>query len=295
MTENKYQVVCFGEVLWDILPSGAEPGGAPMNVAYHLHRQQKKPALITKIGDDAQGRELLDLFNSKGLSTEFFETDKHYETGKVYATQDDKGDMTYDIVKPVAWDYIQWQDTYSSLMQNATYFVYGSLAAREKQSRETLFRLLSVAPKKVFDINLRAPHYDKSLLLDLLNQADLLKMNEDELAYVSPWFTTHKKLEDQMKEISEKLNLSLFVVTKGGKGATLHMNDEIVSHPGFQVEVVDTVGSGDAFLSAVLSSLIDGAGAEATLKNASRLGSFVATKRGAMPAYEIAGLKEFYK
>lgn len=290
---NNFEVVCFGEVLWDILPSGAEPGGAPMNVAYHLHRQHKKTALITRIGEDAEGKKLLDLFKSKAISTEHFQIDKSNDTGKVYATRDDKGDMTYDIVKPSAWDFIQWEDAFEKLLSNAKYFVFGSLAARHEPSRQTLYQLLEAAPQKVFDINLRAPHYDKNVLVELLNKADLLKMNEEELAFVAPWFSTHNNMEDQMKVITDKLNLSMFVVTKGKHGALLYKDGAFVTHPGIQVQVADTVGSGDAFLAAVLANSIDNMPAATILERAIQLGSFVATKRGAMPMYDISEVSEF--
>ncbi len=287
------EIICFGEVLWDILPAGAVAGGAPMNVAYHLHQQKKYPALITKIGDDAEGKRLLDLFHKKVISTAYFQIDDKYETGKVFAKQDSKGDMTYDIISPVAWDFIDWQDRFGDLMNQAKYFVYGSLAARNEHSRKTLFRLLELAPQKVLDINLRTPHFQKNNLLDLMNKADLLKMNLEELDLVSGWFSQHTTVEDKMKAMIEKLGLSIFVVTKAGDGATLYMNEQFYNHPGFKVKVADTVGSGDAFLAALLVSIIDKVSPEKALEFASQLGSFIATQTGGMPDYH--GYKYFKK
>jgi fructokinase len=287
MENTKPEVVCFGEVLWDILPTGPVAGGAPMNVAYHLHQQKKQPALITKIGDDAEGKALLELFQRKDISTEYFATDAKYETGKVYAKQDTKGDMSYDIVNPVAWDFIDWQDRFNELLAGAEYFVYGSLASRNYHSRSTLFKLLEIAPKKVLDINLRAPYYEKNNLLKLIDKADLLKMNLEELELVAGWFSRHRTTEDKMKAIIEKSGLSVFVVTKAGDGATLYMNEQFYSHPGFKVKVADTVGSGDAFLAGILASMMDKASPEKALDYASRLGSFIATQNGGMPDYEL--------
>jgi fructokinase len=158
---NDHKVVCFGEVLWDILPSGAVPGGAPMNVAYHLHKQQKNPALITSIGIDEKGEQLVKIFSDYGICTDFFQVDYEHETGKVFAEPNEHNEVVYEIVKPVAWDYIKWEDDFENLVSNANYFVFGSLASRNNVSKKTLFQLLEYAENKVLDINLRAPHVNR--------------------------------------------------------------------------------------------------------------------------------------
>jgi fructokinase len=288
MTENKnHQIVCFGEVLWDILPQGAEPGGAPMNVAYHAYKQGKNPALVTKIGVDDEGKKLLDIFNRFGVCTDYFQIDYDNQTGKVFAEPNEHNEVIYDIVKPVAWDFINYTDELTTLTENAGYFVFGSLAARSKTSRETLFRLLDVAKNKVLDINLRAPHYDKRIVKALLEKADFVKMNLAELELITGWFSKYTNMKDRMRNLKDQFNIQNLVVTMGGDGALLSMNDEIIKHAGFKVEVTDTVGSGDAFLAGLLSKFIDGATPEASLDFASRMGAFIATQRGACPEYSI--------
>jgi len=290
----KYDVICFGEVLWDILPTAAVPGGAPMNVAYHLHQQKKHPALITKIGNDGEGKKLAAIFSDKGVDTRYFQVDGKYETGKVYAKQDEQKDMTYDIVQPVAWDYIEWEDSFEALMKNAEYFVFGSLAARNNVSRETLFRLLEIAPKKVLDINLRAPHFNKKIVEQLLQKADLLKMNLEELELISSWFADYKTTEDRIKFITTNFEIPDMVVTMGGNGSLLYMNGSFIHHKGFKVAVTDTVGSGDAFLAGLLSSLMDNVAPKEALDFANRLGAYIATRVGACPDYDlqdVIGLK----
>ncbi|RYZ46247.1 MAG: carbohydrate kinase, partial [Sphingobacteriales bacterium] len=155
ITEKKYPVVCFGEVLWDILPTGKEPGGAPVNVAYHLQQHKKRPAVITAIGNDEEGRQLRSIFEERGIDTSGFTVDPHHETGKVYATADADHNMRYDIVQPVAWDFIPLVRESQQLVADADCFVYGSLAARSSTSRNTLMQLLEAANTTVFDINLR--------------------------------------------------------------------------------------------------------------------------------------------
>jgi len=290
--KNTHKVVCFGEVLWDILPSGAVPGGAPMNVAYHLQKLNKNPALITRIGIDDKGQQLMNIFSGHGVCTDFFQVDGKYQTGKVFANPNEYNEVVYDIVKPVAWDFIAWDDSLPDLVANAGYFVYGSLAARSKVSKDTLFRLLEMAKNKVLDINLRAPHYNRRIVEQLLRKADIMKMNLAELELITGWFSNYTSIEDRLKSIGDKFRLSNLVVTMGGDGALLLMNGEITKHPGFKVAVVDTVGSGDAFIAGLLSQLLDSAGNEATLEFASGLGAFIATQRGACPEYDIKEVKE---
>lgn len=269
------------------------PGGAPMNVAYHLHKQNIKTAVITKVGRDEEGKKLLDIFSKKGIDTQYFQVDATYETGKVYARQDGRKDMTYEIVFPIAWDFIEWEDRFDQIVQNAAYFVYGSLAARSKGSAATLFSLLEIAPKKVLDINLRAPHYKKELLEQLLHKADLLKMNFEELGYVSDWFANYVSTEDQVKKISEKYHIPKMVITKGKDGALLYRGGDFFHHDGYTVNVADTVGSGDAFLSGILAGFLHQSSTAETLEWASRLGAYIATQTGACPQYEPSEVKTF--
>lgn len=289
---NNHKVVCFGEVLWDILPSGAVPGGAPMNVAYHLQKLNKNPALITRIGIDDKGQQLMKIFSDQDVCTDFFQVDNKYETGKVFANPNEYNEVVYDIVKPVAWDFIGWDDAFTELVSNAEFFVFGSLAARNKVSKDTLFKLLETAKNKVLDINLRAPHYSRRIVEQLLRKANFVKMNLAELELITGWFSNYTSIEDRLQSIADKFKLSNMVVTMGGNGALLLMNGEITKHHGFKIVVVDTVGSGDAFLAGLLSQLLDNAGSEASLEFASGLGAFIATHTGACPGYEVEEIKE---
>ena len=286
-TVQKHQVVCFGEVLWDIFPSGAVPGGAPMNVAYHLHKQNKNPALITKIGIDDEGKELMNIFSEKGICTDFFQIDDINETGKVFARPNADNEVTYDIVQPVAWDYIQWEDAFKPLVEEADFFVFGSLAARNAISKSTLFSLLEIAKNKVLDINLRPPHFTRPVVVELLQKADFVKMNIAELELITGWFSNYNNTEDRLKWVRDKFKITNMVVTMGGDGAILYMNDEIIFHDGFKVDVVDTVGSGDAFLAGMLARLLDNSSASDALDFACSLGAFIATQRGACPEYQL--------
>jgi len=288
---KNHKVVCFGEVLWDILPSGPVPGGAPMNVTYHLHKQQKNPALITRIGLDDKGKELLNIFSNYGVCTDYFQVDYDHETGKVFAEPNEHNEVVYDIVMPVAWDFIQWEDGFEDLISNAEYFVFGSLSARNAVSKNTLLKGLEIAKNKVLDINLRAPHFNRRIVEELLSKADFLKINLAELELITGWFSKYKNIEDRVKSINDKFNISNIVVTMGGDGAILFLNGKVYRHSGYKVQVTDTVGSGDAFLAGLLTKLLDKASPEDALAFASGIGAFIATQRGACPQYTNADIE----
>jgi fructokinase len=287
MTENKlnHPVVCFGETLWDILPDAKLPGGAPMNVAYHLNQLGKNPAVISRVGCDDLGKELLDVLKEKNINISFFQFDKTRGTGKVYAELKENNEVVYDIVKPSAWDYIQWRNEFEALIKSAEYFVFGSLVTRNRTSRNTLFSCIEAAQQKVLDINLRPPHFNKKTVEELLTKADVLKLNLAELHLITGWFNDYESDEDRMKLLKDRFHLNIIIVTKGADGAILNIGSEFYHHPGYIVQVADTVGSGDAFLAATISKLIDRAPPKETLDFASRLGAFIASRHGACPQY----------
>lgn len=289
------KVVCFGEVLWDILPTGPVPGGAPMNVTYHLQKEGLGPLLITSVGNDKEGDELKALFQSHEVSTRLFQCDDDHETGKVYAYPNKQNEVVYDIVQPVAWDFIEWQKEHHELVAQAHYFVFGSLAARSEVSRKTLFGLLESAPYGVLDINLRPPHYNHQLVAELLHKASFLKMNEAELDLISTWSGTLINTEDKVRALADVFDISTIVVTMGEKGALLFIDGTVYRHEGFKVKVTDTVGSGDAFLAGLLSKLSAGTRPGPALQYANALGALIATKRGACPDYTAVEINAVIK
>jgi len=290
--ELQHPVVCFGETLWDILPGEKLPGGAPMNVAYHLNQLGKNPAVISRIGCDDPGKELIQILEAKNINTQFIQFDNKNCTGKVYAEFKENNEVHYEIAKPVAWDYIQWQDAFTSLIEEAEYFVFGSLVARSKHSKNTLLKCVEAARTKVLDINLRPPHYNKKTVEELLIKADVLKLNLAELHLITGWFNDYESDEDRISLLKEKFELDVIIVTKGGDGAILNIGSQFYHHSGYTVEVADTVGSGDAFLAATISKLIDRAPPEETLDFASRLGAYIASCKGACPHYSMSAINQ---
>ncbi len=289
---SQNEVVCFGEVLWDILPTGLLPGGAPTNVAYHLKKLGTNPALISKIGTDNHGENLVNILSNHGIETEYLQVDFQYPTGLVYVNVSDRQEVTYDIVHPSSWDFIEWNDEFTDLLTKAKFFVYGSLTSRSKTSSKTLCQLLELAETNVLDINIRKPHYNQRNLEYLLQKADMLKMNETELALVSSWFRKAESLEEQIKIVQDAFNIQTVIVTLGADGAMVNDNGTVYRNKGFKVQVADTIGSGDSFLAGFIHQLLNGASPKDALDFASGVGAFVATRSGGCPEYSIEQVNE---
>lgn len=281
----QHLVTCFGEILWDILPSVELPGGAPMNVAYHLKKLGTRPALITRIGRDDYGARLRSMLSQNGLSTDYLQVDEVHATGLVYAKPDERNEVLYDIVFPSAWDFIEWKDELNHLLKESSCFIYGSLAARNDVSRNTLHQLLEEAGLRVLDINLRPPHFNQAELEYLLKKADILKMNSAELELVAGWYSQIDNIEGRMSIIEERFQTNTIIVTLGGDGALVKENGTTHRNPGFKVDVADTIGSGDAFLAGFIHNKLSGASAEVALEFASAMGAFIASQTGACPVY----------
>ena len=290
--KSNHSVVCYGEVLWDILPTVSLPGGAPMNVAYHLKMLGSNPALITKIGTDENGKNLKSILEESEVDTSRFQVDQMHPTGIVIAKACHNHEVTYDIVQPVAWDFIEWDNSFPSLLAEAKYFVCGSLASRNKVSRDTLFALLDLAKTKVVDINLRPPHYHRANLEHLMIKADILKLNLAELELIADWYSTLPDIESRIKLIQDRFKINTLVVTMGGDGAIALHNGEIYKHTGYEVKVADTIGSGDAFLAGFINQLLHLSSIKTALEFACGMGALVAGYSGACPKYQVSEIKE---
>ncbi|QIL37982.1 carbohydrate kinase [Pedobacter sp. HDW13] len=219
MSKNK-SIVCFGEILWDNLPTGSKrPGGAPMNVAYHLHKLGLTSYLISSIGNDEPGAELLGFLDSIGVEKEWVQINRERQTSQVVAKINAEHEVSYDIVAPVAWDYIRNESGLEELVKKSDGFVFGSLCSRNEVSRATLLNLLDNASYKVFDVNLRAPHYTPELITGLLKKADMVKINAAELSLIAQWNNIDPSRElDCVEAIFEKFGMSEILITKGRMG-----------------------------------------------------------------------------
>lgn len=280
-------------MLWDMLPTGKQPGGAPMNVAIHLKNFGLNPAFISRVGDDDLGIELMDYLNDQSFNTRHIQTGKTHLTGVVKVNLTDKTEVTYKIVQPVAWDYIQLTAENQQVVKESDVFVYGTLSVRSQQSRDTLFELLKIANLKVFDVNIRPPHLDRETTEYLLQQADIVKVNQHELAIVCDWFGIQPDVETQMKFLYERFNLKLVCVTLGAEGAVVLSKDGFHIQAGYKVQVEDTIGSGDSFLAMFLKECISGSSIPSALKKACAVGALVASHSGATPEISESELDHF--
>jgi fructokinase len=279
-------IICFGEVLWDMLPGGAQPGGAPMNVAIHLKRQAINPWLVSKIGQDDNGIHLKKFLADAGLNLQYLQTDPNLPTSQVLVHLDASKNATYDIISPVAWDNIQWSENLEKLAPEAGMVIFGTLAARNKITRITLFQLLaSTSAIRVLDVNLRPPFNNNELVDEMLNKADFIKMNNEELVQISRWNGFTGSEYKLIESLAERYNCPKVCITHGEKGAAFFADGFIVEHPGFKVNAVDTVGAGDAFLAGLLAKLADGRNPDEALAYACATGAFVASRQGAVPEY----------
>ncbi|PWV51973.1 carbohydrate kinase [Chitinophaga sp. S165] len=294
---TNYNIVSLGEILWDILPEQELPGGAPLNVAYHLHKQSQQVVLVSRTGSDEHGQRLLDIMQERGLSADLIQRDTMYDTGKVYARMDEKLDMQYDIVYPVAWDHIGWDTALENVFRSndLQYLVYGSLMARNSVSRNTLEKALQSKARKVLDINLRAPYYSKETLEWLLFSCDLLKLNIGELELISSWYGSYATNEERVLALSVRFNITTVIVTLGSMGCMGYVDEQFYYQEGQPVKVADTIGSGDAFLAGFLTSQIRGCTPAYSLAYANALGALVASKPGGCPDYHPKEITDMIK
>ena len=285
MHKESPKIVCFGEVLWDILPSGKVVGGAPMNVAYHANQLGIPTQMISKIGRDLLGENIIYFLNNKRMDTTLVQIDDTFPTGIVNVVLDASDSPSYDIVEPAAWDYIHLDLMNKSAVKNADAFVFGSLSTRNETSRNALLELLNLARLKVFDVNLRTPYYNESLIMQLLNLADIVKMNDEELEIIGKWMGIKETEVNTAIEIKKQFNWKQLIVTRGAKGAWLFNKNGKISISGISIQVQDTIGSGDSFLAAFLSKFLQNVSLEKCLQFASLTGAYVATQKGGTPEF----------
>lgn len=246
-------IICIGEFLWDMLPTGRQPGGAPFHVAAYLRQLGQAVQLASRVGDDELGKELLTAMASHGLDSQLVQHSASHLTGMVKVNLS-QGRKIYKVVEPVAWDYFQHTDQLRAAVASSRMLVYGSLAARSPTSRETLYRLLQVAPFKVFDVKLRPPHYSRTVVKYLLRQADLVKLNEQELVEIMSWLGQPATETTALPWLAAHFKLQAICLTKGANGATLWYNNQLMQQPAFSVAAPNTLGTSDAFLAALLAA-----------------------------------------
>ena len=280
----KNKVLCFGEVLWDAFGDEKKAGGAPMNVARHLVQQHVNVSFTSRVGNDASGNELVEFLKNGGLYSNLIQRDNTLPTCEVTVELDEKSQATYIIPRPVSWDNIQLDNNLIDAAKSASIVVFGSLACREKTTHDTLLNLLDETDAtKIFDVNLRHPHYTLATIETLAARANVIKMNEEEADLLIGG--SNGDLKGKITEFQKKYHTKTICVTRGEHGAIIWHDYEFFEHPGFTVDVADTVGAGDAFLATFIAGLIANNPIPKILLNSCAIGAYVTSQRGANPVY----------
>lgn len=282
-------MVGFGEVLWDIFPDGRRLGGAPFNFVFHGRALGLDSAPVTRVGDDDLGREILRRAEEGGVPTAGVQRDDRHPTGTVRVELDGAGSPTFTIERDVAWDWIEYDAAAADLARAADWICFGTLAQRAETSRETLNRVLADAPAgacRLCDLNLRAPHDDPDVVEASLSRCDVLKLNDDEAAWIGKRWEWPRDAAEVCARLRDAYGIDQVYVTLGAEGCLASAAGGEFHVPGERVDVVDTVGAGDAFAAGLVARLADGAGPAGAARFANRLGAFVAACRGATPSIE---------
>ena len=283
------EILCVGEVLWDALPAGLFLGGVPFNVACHLRAAGVPAALVSRVGPDLLGEEVRRRLAWYGVNADLLQADPALPTGFVRVSLDEAGVATYEIVAPAAWDAIEATGALRARAAEARLIVFGSLAQRSAVTRATIEGLWDAGPPLAFDVSLRPPHDDREVVRRSLERADVVKLTEAELGRLAEWFRLKGEgIRERVEGLAGRFRCETVCVTRGPQGAALWRDGRWTEHPGYEVEVRDTVGSGDAFLAILLAGLLKGADDRALLRDASLMGAYVATQSGAVPADQPA-------
>lgn len=282
------KVICWGEVLWDCLPRGLFLGGAPFSVAYHLRQLGHHPLMLTAVGDDFLGDEVIERAQNFGLDTSLIFR-RPERTGAVKVRLDDRKNATYEFISPVAWDHIPKPENLAELLRESKALVHGSLALRSPSNEALLEEMLQNFDGHVcFDVNLRPPYDDIEKVLRFAQKSSLIKLNDDEL-YQLTGLPSNTALRTAVQKLAEKTGVSRICVTLGGEGAALLMDDLWLEKKAPAITVKDTVGAGDAFMGAFVAGWLksnDTPSWPHILDKALALGAFVASADGAQPQYE---------
>lgn len=283
-------VLSIGEVLWDVFPDRRLLGGAPFNVACHVRAFGIPSAMVSRVGNDDPGREILERARQAGVLTDAIQVDDRLPTGQVLVRLDPAGVPEFRILAPSAWDAIQPDPVALRYARQAKAVVFGSLAQRREPSRSTIRQLLNTPALKVFDVNLRPPFDQRQVVEYLLYRSNVVKLNDAEMGVLGEWFELEGDLPERMRRMACCFGLRTVCVTRGAAGAVLWHEGTLTEHPGYRVEVVDTVGSGDAFLAGLLFGLLQGMAPAETLALANAAGAYVAGRPGATPTLDLEAI-----
>ena len=278
-------IIGIGEALWDMFPSGKQIGGAPANFVYHMAQFGYNSTIISAIGQDKEGDDLLRSLESKGIHCIIPYTDK--PTGKVAVKLDESGIPQYEIQENVAWDFIPLIEQMKNAAQHCRCICFGSLAQRSPMTRNTINYILDTIPDnavKIFDINLRQHYYDRKTIVDSLKRCNILKINKDESVLLARMFGLEEKDGEKIcMYLKSHYKLNAVILTCGAFGSFIYYDENVSKLPASEIIVKDTVGAGDSFTAGFCSAILAGLSVEQAHKIAVSTSAYVCTRHGAMP------------
>ena len=277
-------IVGIGEILWDMLPSGKVIGGAPANFAYHAQELGESSIVVSCVGNDELGREIISSLEKKDMPTEFLYIDKSHPTGVVSARINKEGKPSYLIQEEVAWDYIPTTTLMRELAFKSAAVCFGTAAQRSQLSRMTIQTFVGLMEQdsiRVFDINLRQNFYSQDVIETSLSLANVLKLNVNELSVVKKLLRLNGDEKKILNELSRKYSLNLIALTRGREGSILFAEGKTSNHEGHKINVEDTVGAGDAFVAGLVTGMLRGYELDDLHNKANRVASYICSKHGA--------------
>lgn len=288
MPKKKPLAVGIGEVLWDLLPKGREMGGAPANFAYHAQGLGAEGIIVSRVGQDELGGEMLSRLEARGLDVSFIGVNPDFPTGTVSVELDAAGQPRFTIHEGVAWDRLVLEPRHESLARRTDIVCFGTLAQRAAPARDAIRGFLAGVPKgclRVFDVNLRQKYFSRELIVDSLKRCDALKLNDAELPVLGDALGLDGGEEDKLARLARDFRLKAAALTRGERGCLLcGPGGERAEHPGYRPEnLADTVGAGDAFTAAFAMGLLAGESLMKIAEKANRLASYVCSRPGGMP------------
>jgi len=283
---NKHRIVGIGELLWDIFPDGKQLGGAPLNFSYHALQSGNDVFVVSAIGNDDLGNEILKKLHHAGIDHTYIQIHNKQKTGMVTVKIDDKGIPDYTIHTNVAWDVIKWEKKFKTLAEKADAVCFGTIAQRNEISRQTIRRFLrstSINCLRVFDINLRQSFYNYDIINSSLEFANILKLNEEELQVMIKYYTLSGDIEKTLMQLMDAFNLKMIACTKGSQGSILATPLEISLCEAPKIAIADTVGAGDAYTAALVNGILNKDDVKTIHKKATNIAAYVCTQIGATP------------
>jgi fructokinase len=289
-------VVGLGEILWDFLPSGPQLGGAPANFAYCSYLLGDRGIVASRVGNDQLGKSTREVLEKVGISGQFLQSDNSQPTGTARVQVDSSGQPKFEITQPVAWDYLDWTKDWQDLAKSADAVCFGSLAQRSEKSRTTIRNFLSAATPSallMFDVNLRQDFFSEEIICQSLQRANAMKLNHEEVPRVRQLLNVSGSDDIMLcRNLMERFDLKLICITRGADGSLLCARGDVHEHAGYRVKVKDTVGAGDAFTAALVHEYLRKRTLAEMNDTANRMGAWVASHSGAMPATPSHGLEK---